>query len=226
MQYFSYATIPKSIYFFTSCDMVLASKIMVRGRSCFISLVWETGGKWEYFFPFPGPSLSKSDNIFLLKDASFPWPHGQPMCMPSAQLGCQQPFWFIKDWRTPWNFTACLLFNLLLPKPKTSCTAMCSAARVQLCACILKKGPCLLLCVPYAGSRAGEGWGEAHTSQHSPLPLLHGLGCFLLLYMSFLGAANLSLHKNTPSRSICSESLTGNPSMLLLFSRALVMPAV
>lgn len=223
MQYFSYATIPKSIYFFTSCDMVLVSKIMVRGRFALSPLFEKLGGSGNIFFLSLAPPSPKVTTFFFWRMQASP---GQPMCMPSAQLGCQQPFWFIKDWRTPWNFTACLLFNLLLPKPKTSCTAMCSAARVQLCACILKKGPCLLLCVPYTGSRAGEGWGEAHTSQHSPLPLLHGLGCFLLLYMSFLGAANLSLHKNTPSRSICSESLTGNPSMLLLFSRALVMPAV
>lgn len=94
----------------------------------------------------------------------------------------------------------------------------CAQPCVQLCACILKKGLHQLLCVPYTGSRAGEGWGEAPTLQHSLLPLYQGLGCFLLIYLSFPGAANFSLHKNTPSRSICSDSLTGNPSMLLLFT--------
>lgn len=77
----------------------------------------------------------------------------------------------------------------------------CAQQSVQLCACILKKGLCQLFCIPCPGSRAGERWGEAHTSQHSPLTLPQGLGCFLLLYLSFLGAANLSLHKNTPSTS-------------------------
>lgn len=148
--------IPKPTYFFSSCDMFLGSRIMLRGHSCIISFVWETGGRQNSVFLSLAPPTPKVTSFIFSR-------------MPSPRA-CQVLSLAVNNHSDPSRTEG--LHGISQPISSSISQSQipgqpvqpCAQQSVQLCACFLKKGLCQLLCIPCPGSRAGEGWGEAHTS--------------------------------------------------------------
>lgn len=205
--------IPKPTYFFNSCDMFLGSRIMLRGHSCIISFVWETGGRQNSVFLSLAPPTPKVTSFIFSR-------------MPSPRA-CQVLSLAVNNHSDPSRTEG--LHGISQPISSSISQSQipgqpvqpCAQQSVQLCACFLKKGLCQLLCIPCLGAGLGRD-GErptpqALTSATTPgaaaLPVLPG-GCQLLPPQKY----TIYIHS--------SESFTGNPSMLLLLSSALVLPAV
>lgn len=128
---------------------------------------------------------------------------GQPTWVVSAQLGCQQSFWSIKDRRTPGNFTARLLFNLYTQIPETFLynnvlSSHHTTVRLHF------KDPSVPAAqvspMPSSEGSGGAGWqrgGEScQNTQHSSLRVSPGAGLLpAVLPVLSPGVANFSLRK-------------------------------
>lgn len=182
-----------------------ARSCLEKGCSCFKLLfpdfpcfrIWQGGGGGvgaEQCFSFPAPlRLQKWQKKLLLFSWRMQASPGQPTRAASAQLGCQQSFRSIKDRRTPGNFTARLLFNLYTQIPKTFLYNNVLSSQYTTVHLHLKVSS-----VPAAQSltyaqQRGQRWGwvrgsERAATTHSThlCKYLQGLGCFRLLYLSFL----------------------------------------